>query len=140
MFAFPNNGLLKKTLLYRSVLQCLTGWCAISLRSIVFVLFSSVLFSSGAHWSWNVFQYSQVQWLKTQGFCGWAVWTLDYDDFSGTFCSGGTYPLIKALNTALGGSRCVLVTQLKLISLNRHSRNFAFRILNVNRIKCCHLT
>lgn len=32
------------------------------------------------------------------------VWTLDFDDFSGTFCGGQKYPLLKALNAALNYS------------------------------------
>ena len=35
------------------------------------------------------------------------VWALDSDDFSGTFCNAGKYPLIKALKNALSGGRCV---------------------------------
>lgn len=30
------------------------------------------------------------------------VWTLDLDDFSGTFCGRGQYPLIRYLKTCLG--------------------------------------
>ena len=32
------------------------------------------------------------------------LWALDLDDFSGNFCKEGKYPLLKALNKALGGS------------------------------------
>ncbi|KAK2163323.1 hypothetical protein NP493_1463g00000 [Ridgeia piscesae] len=38
----------------------------------------------------------KVAWLKKEGFAGWMVWTLDFDD---SFCSSHTsYPLLKALN------------------------------------------
>jgi hypothetical protein len=30
------------------------------------------------------------------------VWTLDLDDFSGTFCGQGRYPLINTLKSGLG--------------------------------------
>ena len=35
------------------------------------------------------------------------VWTLDFDDFGGSFCNAGKYPLIKALKNALNGGRYV---------------------------------
>ena len=38
------------------------------------------------------------------------LWSLDMDDFSGSFCNNGTFPLLKALNEAvenkLTGSVC----------------------------------
>ncbi|KAI0210818.1 Acidic mammalian chitinase [Lamellibrachia satsuma] len=46
---------------------------------------------------------AKVNWLKNQGFAGWMVWTLDFDDFGGSFCNAGKYPLIKALKNALNG-------------------------------------
>ena len=30
------------------------------------------------------------------------TWILDLDDFSGSFCGTGRYPLLEALNAALG--------------------------------------
>ena len=54
----------------------------------------------------NMHRYFQVNWLKNEGFAGWMVWALDSDDFSGTFCKAGKYPLIKALKNALSGGRC----------------------------------
>ena len=32
------------------------------------------------------------------------LYALDYDDFSGNFCKEGKYPLLKAMNKALGGN------------------------------------
>uniref|UniRef100_A0A8C4ZJ56 chitinase n=1 Tax=Gadus morhua TaxID=8049 RepID=A0A8C4ZJ56_GADMO len=46
----------------------------------------------------------KLQWLKTSGFGGAMVWSLDLDDFSGTFCGQGKYPLINTIKTALGTS------------------------------------
>lgn len=46
----------------------------------------------------------QAQWAQSRGFGGWMVWTLDFDDFNGTFCGGQKYPLLKALNAALNYS------------------------------------
>jgi hypothetical protein len=38
------------------------------------------------------------------------VWTLDFDDFSGSFCGGQKYPLLKALNSALDNSPTTVAT------------------------------
>ncbi|KAI1890544.1 hypothetical protein AGOR_G00154780 [Albula goreensis] len=44
----------------------------------------------------------KVQWLKQNQFGGAMVWTIDLDDFSGTFCGQGKYPLINTLKSGLG--------------------------------------
>jgi len=46
----------------------------------------------------------QAQWMKKHHLGGWMLWALDLDDFSGNFCKEGKFPLLKALNKALGGS------------------------------------
>ncbi|KAI0227434.1 Acidic mammalian chitinase [Lamellibrachia satsuma] len=46
----------------------------------------------------------KVQWIKKHHLGGWMLWALDLDDFSGNFCKEGRYPLLKAINKALGGS------------------------------------
>ena len=46
----------------------------------------------------------QVNWIKSKGFLGVMVWALDLDDFSGTQCGQGKYPLLKHINDVLGGS------------------------------------
>ncbi|XP_029645873.1 acidic mammalian chitinase isoform X3 [Octopus sinensis] len=45
----------------------------------------------------------KVEWLKTKGFGGLAVWTICLDDFN-NICQGGKYPLMKAINQELGSS------------------------------------
>ncbi|NWZ22711.1 CHIA chitinase, partial [Asarcornis scutulata] len=52
---------------------------------------------------------TQIDWLKKNNFGGAMVWSLDMDDFTGTFCKQGKYPLITTLKNALGqqGSSCV---------------------------------
>nr|UBY12663.1 chitinase [Eisenia andrei] len=45
----------------------------------------------------------KVLWLKSMGFGGWMVWTVDLDDFNGLFCNEGRYPLLRVLNAALFG-------------------------------------
>jgi len=42
----------------------------------------------------------KVAWLKEQGLGGWMAWSLDTDDFKGSFCQNGAYPLLQALNAA----------------------------------------
>uniref|UniRef100_A0A8C5UZP9 Acidic mammalian chitinase n=1 Tax=Microcebus murinus TaxID=30608 RepID=A0A8C5UZP9_MICMU len=44
----------------------------------------------------------KAQWLKQNNFGGAMVWALDLDDFTGTFCNQGKFPLISALRNALG--------------------------------------
>lgn len=51
--------------------------------------------------------YSQMEWLKEQGFGGIMVWSIDMDDFSGR-CGGGKYPLLKSLNQELSGYKVAL--------------------------------
>ncbi|XP_056128886.1 acidic mammalian chitinase-like [Lampris incognitus] len=49
----------------------------------------------------------KIQWLKQNGFGGAMVWSLDLDDFTGTFCGQGKYPLISTLKSGLGtGASC----------------------------------
>uniref|UniRef100_A0A8C2XLN7 chitinase n=1 Tax=Cyclopterus lumpus TaxID=8103 RepID=A0A8C2XLN7_CYCLU len=50
---------------------------------------------------------AKIQWLKQSGFGGAMVWSLDLDDFSGTFCGQGKYPLINTIKAGLGtGASC----------------------------------
>ncbi|KAL1772419.1 acidic mammalian chitinase-like [Sigmodon hispidus] len=43
----------------------------------------------------------KAQWLKENDFGGAVVWPLDMDDFTGSFCNQGKFPLTSALNKAL---------------------------------------
>ncbi|XP_060700994.1 acidic mammalian chitinase-like [Hemiscyllium ocellatum] len=50
----------------------------------------------------------KVEWLKKNNYGGAMVWTLGMDDFSGSFCDEGPYPLMNALHTGLGiSASCV---------------------------------
>ena len=44
-----------------------------------------------------VYFLEQGEWIKTNGFAGFLVWSLDFDDFNGESCNSGKYPLIKAV-------------------------------------------
>uniref|UniRef100_A0A452J618 GH18 domain-containing protein n=1 Tax=Gopherus agassizii TaxID=38772 RepID=A0A452J618_9SAUR len=44
----------------------------------------------------------KAQWLTKNNFGSAMVWTIDLDDFTGTFCNQGKFPLISTLKTALG--------------------------------------
>ncbi|XP_040278137.1 acidic mammalian chitinase-like [Bufo bufo] len=44
----------------------------------------------------------KAQWLLKNNFAGAMVWAIDLDDFTGTFCNEGKYPLISTLKNTLG--------------------------------------
>ncbi|XP_015357655.1 acidic mammalian chitinase [Marmota marmota marmota] len=44
----------------------------------------------------------KAQWLKQNKFGGAMVWAIDLDDFTGTFCDEGKFPLISTLKEVLG--------------------------------------
>jgi chitinase len=45
---------------------------------------------------------TKVNWLKTEGFGGIMVWSVDLDDFRG-YCGTGKFPLLKAMSKELEG-------------------------------------
>ncbi|XP_061486368.1 chitotriosidase-1-like [Rhineura floridana] len=45
---------------------------------------------------------TKVKYLKENNLGGGMVWAMDLDDFSGSFCDQGAYPLLKAMKSELG--------------------------------------
>ncbi|ERE88952.1 acidic mammalian chitinase-like protein, partial [Cricetulus griseus] len=43
----------------------------------------------------------KAQWLKKNRFGGAMIWAIDMDDFTGSFCGQGTFPLTSTLKKAL---------------------------------------
>ncbi|XP_041488404.1 acidic mammalian chitinase-like, partial [Microtus oregoni] len=43
----------------------------------------------------------KTQWLKQNNFGGAMIWAIDLDDFTGSFCGQGKFPLTSTLNKAL---------------------------------------
>jgi len=41
---------------------------------------------------------AKVDYIKNNGYGGWITWNLDLDDFAGTSCGSGPYPLLNVLN------------------------------------------
>ncbi|CAG9531543.1 unnamed protein product, partial [Cercopithifilaria johnstoni] len=54
----------------------------------------------------------KMKWLKKKGYGGAFIWTLDYDDFKGTSCGKGPYPLMNAINSELGSGSIPTVKNL----------------------------
>jgi len=46
----------------------------------------------------------KVNYLRAGNFGGWMTWNIDLDDFTGTHCGAGRYPLHRTLNNALLGT------------------------------------
>ncbi|XP_053101265.1 probable chitinase 10 isoform X3 [Hemicordylus capensis] len=56
----------------------------------------------------------KAQYVKKNKFGGGMVWAIDLDDFSGSFCGEGRYPLINTLKSSLSGNGLAILLQLQL--------------------------
>ncbi|ELT96384.1 hypothetical protein CAPTEDRAFT_147492, partial [Capitella teleta] len=53
----------------------------------------------------------KAQWINQEGYMGAMIWSLDLDDFTGSFCSEGSYPLLTEINLALNGDSTTPTTK-----------------------------
>ncbi|XP_059756984.1 acidic mammalian chitinase-like [Balaenoptera ricei] len=55
----------------------------------------------------------KAEWLKQNNFGGAMIWAIDMDDFTGTFCNQGKFPLTNTLKDVLGlkSASCSASTQ-----------------------------
>lgn len=49
----------------------------------------------------HICSHPQAAYVKQKGLGGAMVWILDGDDFKGSFCNEGQYPLIRTLHQEL---------------------------------------
>ena len=56
-----------------------------------------------------IMYYMQAEYIGNNGLGGAMVWAIDLDDFDGTFCGEGRYPLLTAMSTELGIGRCIII-------------------------------
>ncbi|XP_072336046.1 acidic mammalian chitinase-like isoform X2 [Scyliorhinus torazame] len=50
----------------------------------------------------GILAYYEAQWVKRNRFGGAMLWALDLDDYNGTYCNEGSFPLANTLKTTLG--------------------------------------
>lgn len=43
----------------------------------------------------------QVKWLVAKGFAGYMVWSIDQDDYTGTQCNMGPWPMLSNMSDTL---------------------------------------
>ena len=57
------------------------------------------VFSPSQHHSWR----SKIDWMLENEYGGVLVWALDLDDFNGSFCGRGPFPLTQAMRLKVRG-------------------------------------
>ena len=81
---------------------------------------------------------TKVEWLRTLGFGGVMLWSVDLDDFRGS-CGMGKYPLLNAINSGLQGYNVNLQyvgpfdsPDKKLYAAQAKKRDRKFKIYKIN--------
>ncbi|XP_078276467.1 acidic mammalian chitinase-like [Rhinoraja longicauda] len=75
----------------------------------------------------------KAQWLMNNHFGGAMLWSLDFDDFSGTRCKEGVYPLINTLKTLLNINGCQPPAPTGVSSISLHINTSNIPVITFSR-------
>ncbi|XP_072336044.1 probable chitinase 10 isoform X3 [Scyliorhinus torazame] len=85
---------------------------------------------------------TKAQWVKDNNFGGAMLWALNLDDYSGSYCNQGSYPLTKTLKAVLNTGNSVSSFKLLCYYLEWSAQSFEnirFSPENIDPYLCTHL-
>ena len=57
--------------------------------------------------------------MKEHHLGGWLAWSINHDDWSGSFCGDGKFPLLRAMNKALGRKHVIFPFNKNVVARRR---------------------